>query len=39
MDKQPLKDFFKKSQLLSNGAIEIIVEEYDERRFDKGEFF
>jgi CRP-like cAMP-binding protein len=39
MDKQPLKDFFKKSQLLSNGAIEIIVEEYEERCFDKGEFF
>lgn len=39
MDKQPLKDFFKTSQLLSDKAIEIIVEEYEERHFDKGEFF
>lgn len=39
MDKRPLKDFFKKSQLLSDGAIDIMVEEYEERRFDKDEFF
>jgi CRP-like cAMP-binding protein len=39
MDKQPLKDFFKKSQLLSDVAIDIMVEEYEERHFDKGESF
>jgi CRP-like cAMP-binding protein len=39
MDKQPLKDFFKSSQLLSDGAIEIMVEEYEERHFNKDEFF
>ncbi len=39
MDKQPLKDFFKKSQLLSDRAIDMMVEEYEERLFDKGEFF
>jgi CRP-like cAMP-binding protein len=39
MDKQPLRDLFKKSQLLSNEAIEIMVEEYEERHFDKNEFF
>ena len=39
MDKQPLKDLFKKSQLLSDGAIEIMVEEYEERHFAKNDFF
>ncbi len=39
MDKQPLRDFFKTSQLLSDGAIDIMIEEYEERHFEKGEFF
>jgi len=39
MSKQPLKDFFKKSELLSEKAIDVIVDEYEERRFDKDEFF
>ncbi len=39
MDKQPLKDFFKNSQLLSDEAIDIMVEEYEERHFNKDEFF
>jgi len=39
MNKQPLKDFFKTSKLLSDAAIDIMVDEYEERRFDKGEFF
>lgn len=39
MSKQPLKDFFKKSQLLSQKAINIMAEEYEERHFVKDEFF
>jgi len=39
IDKQPLKDFFKKTQLLSDEVIGIMVEEYEERRFVKNEFF
>src|SRR5690242_6984350 len=39
MNKQPLKDFFKKSELLSEKAIDVIVDEYEERHFDKDEFF
>lgn len=39
IDKQPLKDFFKKTQLLSDKVIEIMVEEYEERHFIKNEFF
>lgn len=39
MDKQPLRNYFKKTQLLSDAAIEIMVGEYEERHFDKSEFF
>lgn len=39
MSKQPLKDFFKKSQLLSQKAINSMAEEYEERHFVKDEFF
>lgn len=38
-DKQLLKDFFKKCELLSDRTIDIMVEEYDERHFNKNEFF
>jgi len=38
-DKQPLRDLFKKTQLLSDAAIETMVEEYEEIRFYKNEFF
>lgn len=38
MDKKALRDFFERSQLLSLSAIEIIVEQYEERHFDKDEF-
>lgn len=39
IDKQPLRDYFKETRLLSDGAIEIMVEEYEERHFNKNEFF
>jgi CRP-like cAMP-binding protein len=39
MSKLPLKDFLKKSQLLSDGAIDLMLEEYEEKQFAKGEFF
>jgi len=38
-DKQPLRDLFKKTQLLSDAAIETMVDEYEEIRFYKNEFF
>lgn len=39
MSKQPLKEFFRKSQLLSEKTIDLMVDEYEERHFDKDEFF
>ena len=39
MEKQLLKHFFKNSQLLSDQAIDFMVEEYEERYFYNGEFF
>lgn len=38
MNKEPLREFFGKSELLSPPAIDIIIEEYEERHFDKDEF-
>lgn len=38
MNKKPLREFFGKSQSLSPGVIDIVVEEYEERYFDKDEF-
>lgn len=39
MSKQPLKEFFRKSQLLSEKTIDLMVDEYEEKHFDKDEFF
>jgi len=39
MDKQPLIDLFKKNRVLPDAAIEVMVGEYEERHFDKNEYF